>query len=391
MDESGYEGKYGEKPYSVIDFHFCFYLWTRVGTPKKGTLDSEIFINSNQLQEEMNNRQRVMIAISHQEPDRAPIGELLIDEKVRQKIYGGISYFEFLELVDLDLVFAYRGRKFERLDNGLLKDEWGVLFKKTTEEVPFPVKGPINNEKVLANYTPPDPTADYLFDQLREMVERFKGKRAIGFMMLDVFSIPSFLRGMDNFLVDLIENPSLAGELIEIVTEYQLKLIEGAIKEGAEIIECGCDYAYKTGPFMSPLQFKKFFLPGLTRLIKKTHEFGRYFMKHSDGNIWPLLDMIVDAGVDIINPLQPDAGMDIGEVKLKYGDRVCLMGNIDCGYILSRGSVDEVKMAVRECISKACRGGGYIMSSSNSIHSSVKPENYIAMIKATKEYGRYSP
>jgi uroporphyrinogen decarboxylase len=99
--------------------------------------------------------------------------------------------------------------------------------------------------------------------------------------------------------------------------------------------------------------------------------------------------MLVESGIDAINPMEPDAGMDIGEVKRKYGGRLCLVGNIDCGYLLSRASVEEVTETVKKCILEAAFGGGFIMSSSNSIHSSVKPENYVAMIEATHRYGNY--
>jgi uroporphyrinogen decarboxylase len=81
--------------------------------------------------------------------------------------------------------------------------------------------------------------------------------------------------------------------------------------------------------------------------------------------------------------------MDIGKVKQRYGNRVCLIGNIDCSHILSEASEKEVEAAVRECILKASPGGGHIISSSNSIHSSVKPQNYRAMIEATRKYGKY--
>jgi uroporphyrinogen decarboxylase len=99
--------------------------------------------------------------------------------------------------------------------------------------------------------------------------------------------------------------------------------------------------------------------------------------------------MIVDTRIDALNPMEPVAGMDIGRVKQKYGKRVCLIGNIDCGYILSEASTEEVVAAVRECILKASPGGGHIVSSSNAIHSSVKPENYRTMVEATKKYGNY--
>jgi len=99
--------------------------------------------------------------------------------------------------------------------------------------------------------------------------------------------------------------------------------------------------------------------------------------------------MIVDTGVDGLNPMEPIAGMDIGKIKQRYGKRLCLIGNIDCAYILSEASTSEVEAAVKECILRASAGGGHIISSSNAIHSSVKPENYRTMIAATKKYGRY--
>ena len=107
-----------------------------------------------------------------------------------------------------------------------------------------------------------------------------------------------------------------------------------------------------------------------------------------DGNVWPFLDLIVDTGAEAFNPIEPVANMDIGEVKRKYGQRVCLVGNIDCGELLSHGTVAEVDATVARCIRDAA-GGGFMLSSSNSIHSKVKPENYLAMVRTTQEYGTY--
>jgi uroporphyrinogen decarboxylase len=99
--------------------------------------------------------------------------------------------------------------------------------------------------------------------------------------------------------------------------------------------------------------------------------------------------MIVNTGIDGLNPMEPVAGMDIGEVKQRHGKRVCLIGNIDCSRLLCEGSEEEVEAAVKECIRRASPGGGHIICSSNSIHSSVKPQNYAAMIAAAKKYGKY--
>jgi uroporphyrinogen decarboxylase len=140
---------------------------------------------------------------------------------------------------------------------------------------------------------------------------------------------------------------------------------------------------------MSPRHFAEFILPGLQRAVDNAHQAGAYVVKHSDGNIMPLMDMIVATGIDAINPLEPPAGMDIGYVKQHYGDRIAIVGNIDCGELLCNAPVEEVRRVTRETIEVAAPGGGFCLSSSNSIHSSVKPENYMAMVETLREYGEY--
>jgi uroporphyrinogen decarboxylase len=112
-------------------------------------------------------------------------------------------------------------------------------------------------------------------------------------------------------------------------------------------------------------------------------------IKHTDGDLWPIIDMIIDSGISCLDPIDPQAGMDLTEVKEKYGDRVALKGNVDCAQTLSYGTVEEVIAETKEVIRKGGPGGGFILSSSNSIHASVKPENYMAMLDTLREYGRY--
>ena len=109
---------------------------------------------------------------------------------------------------------------------------------------------------------------------------------------------------------------------------------------------------------MSPRHFKRFVFPPLKAMVTESKTRGAYCLKHTDGNIWKIFDMIVESGIDGIHPLEPVAGMDIGEAKLKYGDRITVMGNVDCGYTLSWGTAEEVRKAVRDCIKKAAPGGG---------------------------------
>jgi uroporphyrinogen decarboxylase len=285
--------------------------------------------------------------------------------------------------------FMFEGTfKETHIDAKRLVDEWGVTYGITAEDK-APIEGPIKSLEDARRYIPPDPNAPYRLGGLPEYVERFKGRRAVVWCQRAEWMWAACLRRLDNLLVDFLDNPALARAVIEISIEFAVVLARRAVRAGADVVMIGDDYAYRSGPMMSPAVYREFLLPGLRRVVQVVKEEGALCVKHSDGNLWPILDMILSTGVDAINPMEPVAGMDIGEVKRKHGDRVCLIGNIDCGELLSRGSVDDVVRSVKQTILAAAPGGGYIMMSSNTIHSSVKPDNYRAMIEATHRYGEY--
>ena len=140
---------------------------------------------------------------------------------------------------------------------------------------------------------------------------------------------------------------------------------------------------------MSPRHFRSLFYPGLRRVMGGYKELGLYIIKHTDGNLWPIIDMLVDSGIDCLDPLDPQAGMSIAEVKAKYRDRIAVKGNVDCAHLMTFGTPDETASATREALRQGMPGGGYICSSSNSIHSGVKPENYVTMVRTIRDAGCY--
>ena len=340
--------------------------------------------------------ERVFAALQRKVPDRIPMFEFLIDGKVIKAIDKDLDYFSFVEKYDLDAVRVgqqypdYKDRC-EMVDDEkkIIRDFWGIERQFTGEIHWFPISSPIRSEADFAKFVPPDPRAPGVLGRLPEIVKRFKGKKAIIYALNDSFSIPGELRGLEEFLMDFIENPDFARAVIDMAVDYSVTEVERAIDAGAEIIMLRDDYAYKSGPIMSPASFEEFVLPGLARIVKAIKDRGAYVVKHCDGNIWPILDMIVSTGVDAINPLEPVADMEISAVKKKYGDKVCLIGNIDCGDLLCLGSPDEVEAEVLRCIREAGKNGGYILSSSNSISSSVKPENFLRLLETGRKYGTY--
>jgi uroporphyrinogen decarboxylase len=356
----------------------------------------------------MTGYERFMTALLRKgEPDRVPLWELIVNEPTLSA-WGAKSLEEFMEMEDLDGITIFEDMKLEPLGSAeqkelvwrgrtilagtrqVVRDEWGIIWGITDFGIPYPIDGPIKEPADLKTYTPPAPEAPHRLQSLREAVKKFKGRRAIVFLTHDGFEFPHYLRGgMENLLLDYYDNPRLAHELAEMVIDYKVRLMRKAIREGADAVVSGDDYANQHGTVMSPQHFRQFVLPYLKRSIDAAHDEGVPFIKHTDGNIWAILDDMVQAGIDALDPIEPAAGMDIGEVKAKYGDRIAVIGNVDCSFVLTRGTVEEVEEAVKETIAKASPGGGHILASSNSIHPAVKPENYKAMVKAARRYGRY--
>ena len=338
----------------------------------------------------MNGYERTAAALERRQPDRIPIMELYIHPKVVEGLCPGCDLLEAVERMDLDgvTVSASTGPPRTGRRPEFFVNEWGVRFGRTTEAY-HPIEGPIKSEADLDSFVPPDPNAEGLMEDVKRAVQRFKGKRFIAFHVAPDFMPAAIMRDLPQFLVDLIENPALAHRILKLVNDYYCTLARRAIETGADAVVLAGDWAFNNGPLMSPDHFREFVLPYFKRCIDVCREAGGYTIKHSDGNLWPIMDMIADSGIDAINPIQPDAGMDIGEVKEKYGSRLCIAGNINCGHTLSEAPVGEVVEEVKEAIRKAGPGGGYIMMSSNSLHSSVKPENYRAMVEACRRFGEY--
>ncbi len=339
----------------------------------------------------MTSHERVMAALEGGQPDRLPILEFVIDPRIVNAICPQISsQTDFEEAMDFDAVCcSAEYRKAAQNPDGTYLDEWGVLYKPGPELQDHPVKGPIRSEADLRDYVCPNPGVPWRMGILPDLVRKFKFKKAIVFRHRAAFMWSAFLNGMDNLLMTFLSAPTFAHRLLDQVLEVNIKIARMAVRMGADIIVLGDDYAGTQGPFFSPGVFQEFILPRLQRMVDVIHEEGGKVIKHSDGNLWLILDQIISTGVDGINPIEPIAGMDIAEVKAKYGRKACVVGNIDCSHLLPHGTESEVTAAVKECIRKASFGGGHIICSSNSIHSSVNPRNYLAMIKAAKEYGHY--
>jgi len=338
----------------------------------------------------MNSYERVMATFDHREPDRVPIAEWNVNENVWRHITPDAkSEYEFQIRAGYDIIpvrIRYRAIK----DDGIhFTNVWGVEFKHGAEMTACAVKHPYADIENISKIHVPDADDPYIYGHLEQAVRDFKGERAICFSTRACFLWAAELCGFDNFLMYLIAEPEFACELLDLILEHQIKVVQNAVSIGADLIVDTDDYAYNSGPLMSPSLFNEIFVPRIKRFTDAVHKAGAKMIKHSDGNIKLLLDSMVSTGLDGYHSIDPVAGMDIAEVKKQYGDRLVLLGNIDCGNLLSFGTVEEVRNAVRDCIRAAAPGGGFVLMTSNTVPSTANPANVVAMLEAAREFGTY--
>jgi uroporphyrinogen decarboxylase len=341
----------------------------------------------------MTPRERLLTALSRGTPDRLPVMEMAIDGKVIRGA-GASGYFDLVERLDLEGVSANQVAYLLGIRGAILRrartftDPWGVPKRVMGELLPYAVSHPVRTAADLDRLRPPDPRRDPVLAAVRETARRLRGRRAVVFVVPVDFAASWNLCGMERLLTSYLEEPGFARRIGAMALEYGLGLCRLAVREGADVVVLSDDYAHKTGSLMSPTQFREFVLPLLAEAVRTVRAAGALCVKHTDGDVRGLLGDIVGTGVDGIGPLEPGAGMDLGEAKRRYGSRVAVVGNVDVD-LLCRGSVEEVRSATRAIIDSVSPGGGHVLSSANTITSAVRPENFIAMVRAARDFGGY--
>ncbi len=193
------------------------------------------------------------------------------------------------------------------------------------------------------------------------------------------------------FLKMFFTNPNLLKRFLKQRTRRVIRLGRIAADLGAKLMFVGGDIAYNHGPMISPHQYREFILPEIKAQTEALHKLGVFAFNSSDGNLWPIIeDYLINSGVDGMMEIQTTAGMNLEKLKELYGDKICFTGSVDCQFTLVHGSPQQVQEETIKVIRVLSPGGGHILSSSNSIHSGVKPENFFTMIQTARKYGQYN-
>ncbi|MCD6521187.1 hypothetical protein J7K56_00225 [Candidatus Calescamantes bacterium] len=305
----------------------------------------------------------------------------------RKPIKGRVPHFELVFFLTMEAFGKVHPlhRNYSQWDQMTEKEK--ELHRKDIAEIHIMIAERFEHSAIFLHPNP---------GSLEETIRQLEKIREISgdkyFLMIHgdaTFGIPQG-KHMEAFIYRLADEP-------EKVKAEAEKRVQDALERAEKISKykglldgfalCS-DYCFNTGPFLSPSMFSEFVTPYLAKLIRGYRDMGFYTIKHTDGNIMPILDQLVEANPHALHSLDPQAGVDIAEVKRRVGNKVCLIGNVNCA-LLQTGTEEEVIESVRYALKHGMPGYGYIFSTSNCIYTGLTLERYELMLKIWSEEGNY--
>jgi uroporphyrinogen decarboxylase len=262
-------------------------------------------------------------------------------------------------------------------------DDFGVTWSTSHIDRGSPI-GPCLAAPTLKGYTFPDPTRPGRFEGLTEWSRKHAGHYRI-IWVGDLWERATFMRGMASILMDVVLEPAFVEALLERLTEYILATIGVLVDTCAfEAIAVSDDYGTQRGMLISPDDWRRVIKPCLKRIYGLAKHHKRTVFHHSCGSIVPIIGDLIDIGLDILHPIQPEA-MDIRDLKRRFGAHVTFCGGIPTQTLLVNAAPEEVRAEVRRLKREMGRGGGYILEPGITILADVPAANIIAMIDEARE------
>lgn len=360
----------------------------------------------------MKHRERVSLALNHQEPDRCPLQlsftpefadrlsrSLGLDSGTHNPHGGGNTYIlERLTGCDMLLTSvgwanSYYATHLYSQDGLNYVDEWGVGWRNVKYETKFGcghyteiVGHPLADDRALKSYRAPDPNRPELYTGARTVIEQFGHEYwIVGVVVTTIFETAWALRGLERTLLDMTINPELIEELFDIPFKYHLQVAKNLTSLGVDMIWLGDDVGAQDRMLISPTHWRRFLKPRLAEIIStlKSMNPALKVAYHSDGCIYPIIPDLVEIGLDVLNPVQPRS-MDPARLKREYGDRLCFWGTIDLQFTLPFGSQEEVRQEVLERLRTVGRQGGLIIGPTHHLQLDVPLENFWAMVETVR-------
>lgn len=371
----------------------------------------------------MTHRERLLAALSHQQPDKVPIDfggtidssivvegyerlkkhfhietENVIVHRMMRVVRPDEKILQAFDIDTRDVIEGAPSKGVKELGLNRYRDHWGVERIKPEhsyyyDQINFPLSGEITISDIL-NYPWPDPDDPGLVKGHKERVRWIRENVDCG-AILNLVSpfihISQYLRGFEDWYCDLALNTKLIEALFDAVLDVTLQMAKNTLREvgqEVDVIICSDDIGAQMGLQISHDYYLRYIKPRHERFFRQVHDLSpAKLLFHSCGSVAIIIEDLIETGVDALNPLQVTAAyMDPVELKKKYNGRMAFWGGIDTQKVLPRGSVNDVKKMVEERIEQMGEGGGYILSSVHNIQPDVPLNNILAMFQHAREY-----
>jgi len=313
---------------------------------------------------------------------------------------GREDYWDLYGFPTRNLEARYIGRqgKFEnyfqepaRLE---IDSDWGVGHKRGSVAHFTEMNSPMKGFQTLAEfeaYPYPDAASDYDWNALAEVVKAIQARDriAVAAMQMTIFEIAWYLRGMETFLIDLLVNPELASYHLERITSIRCAMAERYAAAGCDVLSLGDDVSTQLAMMMKVATWREFLKPRLAKVIRAAKRVRPDILifYHGDGNLQAILPELIEIGVEILNPVQPEC-MDPVAIKKQYGDRLSFWGTIGTQTTMPFGSPAEVREVCGRMIREVGRGGGLGLAPTHVLEPEVPWANIQAFVDVVNEYNQ---
>jgi len=300
----------------------------------------------------MKARDRVRMALNHEEPDRCPMQisftpefagrlrkEMEIQGRKVHNPHGGGNTYEVERALGQDMLLTSVGwANSYYMDDKAYVDEWGIGWDVQPYETPFGVgnyteiiRHPLADDAAISGYRPPDPSRPELYTDAAQVVTNYKDEYwIVGVTVTTILETAWALRGLEQMLLDMALDPDVANHLLDIPYHYHLEAARKLVELGVDMIWTGDDIGSQNEMMISPRMWRKYLKPRMSNFISELKQINPEIKiaYHSDGNIKRIIPELIEIGVDVLNPIQP-ASMDPAQIKSEFGDRLCFWGSID--------------------------------------------------------------
>jgi uroporphyrinogen decarboxylase len=333
---------------------------------------------------ELSHIDRVLYAVQHRQPDRVPYYiSFTIEAARKMEVFYGAQNLD--ELIDNDMV-RYSIRRpalFTEVRPGVVREDFGVVWNRTIDkDIGTPEVYPLARRS-LEGFSFPDPRDPRRFAELPGFIAAHPTRFRFVNIGFSLFERAWSLRSMPELMVDMLEAPAWVDELFDAILAYNMALIDELLKYDIHGMLFGDDWGQQRGLLFGPKLWRRFIKPRLAQMIAAVKRAGKVAMAHSCGKVQQLFPDLIEIGLDVFNPFQPDV-MDVYEIKRQYGDRLAFYGGVSVQGLLPHGTPQQIRDEVRRLMGQVGRGGGFIIGPSHHMPGDIPVENMAAFIEAVR-------